>query len=745
MTTANRVVPDRYGVINIGKLKENLVTEVSLPAPGFAGGSYAVLLRRPKEEQPYPVSARHDGNSLVWTVQTADTAIAGMGKLECRWYGDNGEVAKSQIYAVRITDGLPDPTEAPEAWAGFLQQVSQDAGRAESAADNAAKALKKLEDGIASGDFRGEKGEKGEKGDRGEVGQTGPQGLTGPAGPKGDPGPQGPQGEPGPAGDTTAADAAAEAAKQAAQEAQKAAEASAGSAAQAAESVGGLADDLEATQKDVAKMKRAIQFQAELSKGQVWDFEEDTQAAYQRQVPSGAKAGAVMEWGGKTRRGKNVIPLVLSKSEQNVYAQVSGVTISVKNTAAKNCYPQTEWFELPAGTYCAVQSDANVETYLQLASGDYSHVLKGQGYIVFTLDAATPVRYMLSVGAGINFSMAIQTVRGSTPDYDFEPYTPDLVSALVDEVRVRGKNLVEINGPVDNDTYKVHAKIPAHTMVSASFKGTASADKDTALAMWLHSDYGYVSGNSLQFGKVSKGAKRYTATVTTSYVVTSAKLFKDSFWNLFDSVTDIQLEISSTPTAYSPYHEDISPIPSAVQALLGYGWSAGSVANTVERTENGWQYVQRVGSVDLGTLRWEYSASKLLFSANVDGVVDTGNSGYTKLECAVLMPGKAFWGNITDGDGEITINHGIAIARKMAYDNVEDFTSYVSGHPLYYELATPITTDITALMGDSLAPFAVEAGGSITLHHPKADEGFTLDVPAKIQYITKLSEVSANG
>ena len=134
---ANRVVPDRYGVINIGKLKENLVTEVSLPAPGFAGGSYAVLLKRPKEEQPYPVSVRHDGSNLVWTVQTADTAIAGMGKLECRWYGDNGEVAKSETYMVRIKDGLPDPKEAPEAWAGFLQQVNRDAGRAESAAARA--------------------------------------------------------------------------------------------------------------------------------------------------------------------------------------------------------------------------------------------------------------------------------------------------------------------------------------------------------------------------------------------------------------------------------------------------------------------------------------------------------------------------------------------------------------------------------------------------------------------------------
>ena len=80
------------------------------------------------------------------------------------------------------------------------------ASQAGLSADNAAKTLKKLEDGIASGDFRGEKGEQGEQGE------------------KGDPGPQGPQGEVGPAGDTTAADAAAEEAKKAAQEAQKAAE-----------------------------------------------------------------------------------------------------------------------------------------------------------------------------------------------------------------------------------------------------------------------------------------------------------------------------------------------------------------------------------------------------------------------------------------------------------------------------------------------------------------------------------------
>ena len=208
---AYRVVPDRQGVIYIGKLKENLVTEVELPAPGFSGGSYAVLLRRPKEEQPYPIVAAHEGNSLVWTVSAADTAIAGTGKLECRWYGDNGEVAKSQTYMVRIADGLPDPTEAPEAYAGYVQQVAHEAASAQAAADRARELYNRIQAGLEDGSFIGPKGDKGDKGDTGPQGVPGPvgaqgeegkQGAAGPAGPQGPQGIQGERGPVGPAGPT---------------------------------------------------------------------------------------------------------------------------------------------------------------------------------------------------------------------------------------------------------------------------------------------------------------------------------------------------------------------------------------------------------------------------------------------------------------------------------------------------------------------------------------------------------------
>lgn len=84
------------------------------------------------------------------------------------------------------------------------QQAGASAGAASTSAANAgqsaqeaADSLQELKDGIASGDF---KGEKGDKGDTGPIGPVGPQGETGPQGPTGATGAIGPQGETGPQG-----------------------------------------------------------------------------------------------------------------------------------------------------------------------------------------------------------------------------------------------------------------------------------------------------------------------------------------------------------------------------------------------------------------------------------------------------------------------------------------------------------------------------------------------------------------
>ena len=62
--------------------------------------------------------------------------------------------------------------------------------------------LERLKEGVASGEFRGEKGDPGPQGEPGPQGPAGEPGPQGPKGETGSPGPEGPQGVPGPKGDT---------------------------------------------------------------------------------------------------------------------------------------------------------------------------------------------------------------------------------------------------------------------------------------------------------------------------------------------------------------------------------------------------------------------------------------------------------------------------------------------------------------------------------------------------------------
>ena len=73
-------------------------------------------------------------------------------------------------------------------------EAATSAGNANQSAQEAADSLQELKNGIANGDF------KGDKGDTGPIGPVGPQGEQGPQGPTGATGATGPQGETGPQG-----------------------------------------------------------------------------------------------------------------------------------------------------------------------------------------------------------------------------------------------------------------------------------------------------------------------------------------------------------------------------------------------------------------------------------------------------------------------------------------------------------------------------------------------------------------
>lgn len=111
------------------------------------------------------------------------------------WQELVGAVHTDATAAEQAKTDAQTAAEQAGASAGAAATSAANAGQS---AQQAADSLRELRDGIANGDF---KGEKGDKGDTGPCGPVGPQGETGPQGPTGATGATGPQGETGPRGE----------------------------------------------------------------------------------------------------------------------------------------------------------------------------------------------------------------------------------------------------------------------------------------------------------------------------------------------------------------------------------------------------------------------------------------------------------------------------------------------------------------------------------------------------------------
>lgn len=199
-------------------------------------------------------------------------------------------------------------------------------------------------------------------------------------------------------------------------------------------------------------------------------------------------------------------------------------------------------------------------------------------------------------------------------------------------------------------------------------------------------------------------------------------------------------EVAVGDTAY--------PIPEAIRNLPGYGWSAGNAKNYVDYENK--KYYQCVQSVDLGTLGWGLNTTSIV-GEHFYGFVDSakfkrlGTFGSTvhNILCSkyitVARNVKVFVDKTITLDGDSTRVSQIQV-KDTAYTDAAAFKQAMQGVMLYYELANPIITDISALIPDDfLRNVEVEAGGSITFKN--GNDSYLIPVPNEEEYIVKLSEV----
>ena len=159
--------------------------------------------------QPGSGCVTFEGSDGTKTVTSADLRyrVSANSGTEDGTMPEPGTPAWQQLVDAVHTDATAAEQAKTDAQTA-AQQAADSAGNADQSAQEAADSLQELKDGIASGDFKGEKGDKGDtgpigpvgpQGEQGPQGPTGATGNTGPQGEKGDTGPQGPKGETGPA------------------------------------------------------------------------------------------------------------------------------------------------------------------------------------------------------------------------------------------------------------------------------------------------------------------------------------------------------------------------------------------------------------------------------------------------------------------------------------------------------------------------------------------------------------------
>ena len=115
---ANQSVPSRLGYAG-----ENEVLRVGFDLSSlkslFPGGHPLLVVKRPADQDAYPVSLEITDDFGWWTVSNVDTEQAGYGSCQIHWYIGN-QLAKSEQYSFfvnkALASGSTQPPEAAEQW-----------------------------------------------------------------------------------------------------------------------------------------------------------------------------------------------------------------------------------------------------------------------------------------------------------------------------------------------------------------------------------------------------------------------------------------------------------------------------------------------------------------------------------------------------------------------------------------------------------------------------------------------------
>ena len=263
--------------------------------------------------------------------------------------------------------------------------------------------------------------------------------------------------------------------------------------------------------------------------------------------------------------------------------------------------------------------------------------------------------------------------------------------------------------------------------------------------MWYAKDGTFISNKTI--ANPTSAGYTYTSPANATQGVL---LLTTNQTNVQCSFTNIQIEKSATATTYSPYKKITYPIPAEVQALTGYGWSAGTAYNYIDYERkvfvkcvdkivlDGTQTIQLTNwRPQTNTVGWGYPASMV----NVKKPQTNSDQPNIVADSVMATYYTNLYQNDIRGIGVIQASdntYSFFVRGDSTLTNSTAINTYLSANPLtvYYELATPIETDISQYLTDDNL-IEVEAGGSLTFPNSNGDN-YRIPVPSAETYMVDL-------
>ena len=588
----------------LGKQGENLAREVIFDVSGvraeFGDGTFRLSAKRPGESDAYPATVTETGDTVVWALTGADTQNAGRGQCELAYYAGETRL-KTWTYDTAIAKSLTGSpkTDPYDEFLDEINRLAAEAAISQREAKNSENAAKKSEENAKASEDAAKTSENNaaeyaraalaaEKESEqnaenaasaavsaGQYAQNAAVSATNAA------------------NSASAAETHEKGAKDAATAAAKSAEGLADAAKRAEDAATSAQDNAGKTAADreaVAEMKTAAE-----------TAQSNAEKAATSAAGSATSAGESATAAETSRTGAAEIKAQIDEIKGEI-DQTKTDTLAAKTAAETAAATATEKAAEIADSAAQIATNTeNIETNatdidrlrrenteLRAKTDALWKLSEGKSYDFVENSAEA---YSKDVPTGCRFA-EVEKIGGKTVARNAE-----LVSAGVEDVKVQGANLLDPKktAPAGGKPYGISIAQSGDTFYLTGVPSDEVTSADT---------YAFSVAQNSQKELRARGLK-ITAWATKGTIDSAWGLRTEDENALAISAkltpgvnTDIEFRFmvsAATPSAYSPYSLDTYPIPDAVKALPGYGWSAGNVCNEIIRRADGWDYVQRVG------------------------------------------------------------------------------------------------------------------------------------------------------